>query len=115
VLDITGDNFGPVNPIFMVGGVVCSPPEGFDYDGVQQTGSKCVLPSGSGSLKGVNAIQINGQISDGVSLVSYEKCPRGTRNVMDNSLGYFVCEECEPGYYASSEELFTCAICLSGR
>jgi hypothetical protein len=116
VLTITGTNFGPSNPIFMIGGVVCEPNQDgiYSYNSTLQQVGECVLPPGSGSLRGVNAIQINGLISKGVGLVSYDKCPAGTHNVLNETLGYFTCEDCTGGFYSTIEEAFSCTICLSG-
>ena len=115
VLNINGRNLGPQNPIIMVGGVVCEAVGGYEYNATTQTDTKCVLPPGSGSLKGVNVIQINGLISNGASLVSYERCPAGQRNVLNETLGYFECKECAGGEYSTVEESFTCTLCLSGN
>lgn len=49
-----------------------------------------------------------------MSLVSYELCPAGTKNVLNETLGYFQCQRCTDGYYSTIEEAFTCTLCLSG-
>ncbi|GMH94182.1 hypothetical protein TrST_g4037 [Triparma strigata] len=115
VLTISGHDFGPRQPIFMVGGVVCKGGSYEDsYDAESQNLAFCDLPAGSGSLKGINAIQINGLISDGVNLLSYKKCIPGEKNVLNSTLGYFECRPCEKGFYSTIEESFTCTQCLMG-
>ena len=115
LITITGRNFGPSEPIVMVGGVGCKRPEGgAAYDGANQTVVKCILPAGSGELKSVNVIQINGLISERVNLVSYEKCPAGYRNAPNEELGYFECVICEKGTYSVIEESFQCTQCFAG-
>ncbi|GMH83362.1 hypothetical protein TrVE_jg6491 [Triparma verrucosa] len=111
-LNVTGNFFGPNQPIIMIGGEICSgiPP----YDGDAQNEVLCALPPGSGSLKGINVIQINGLISEGVSLLSYKMCMPGSKNVLNRTLGYFECLPCEPGHYSTIEESFTCTQCLRG-
>ncbi|GMI28688.1 hypothetical protein TrRE_jg7744, partial [Triparma retinervis] len=96
------------------GGVGCQRPEGETYDGVNQTVVRCILPAGSGELKSVNVIQINGLISERVNLVSYEKCPAGYRNTPNEKLGYFECVMCEQGTYSVIEESFQCTQCFAG-
>ena len=89
----------------MVGGIICKSRGAVsNYNGKSQNLAECVLPAGSGSLKGVNAIQINGLISQGVSLLSYVKCEPGEKNVLNTTLGYFECKGCEAGYYSTIEE-----------
>ncbi|GMH86050.1 hypothetical protein TL16_g10421 [Triparma laevis f. inornata] len=114
-LTISGHDFGPRQPIFMVGGVVCENTNYEDsYDRIAQNTAFCDLPKGSGSLKGINSIQINGLISEGVSLLSYKKCSPGEKNVLNSTLGYFTCQPCEKGFYSTIEESFTCTQCLMG-
>ena len=88
----------------MVGGEVCERNATLTYDQVIQEEVECILPAGSGSLKGVNVIQINGLISKGVNSLSYMKCKPGEKNVLNTTLGYFECKGCEAGYYSTIEE-----------
>jgi len=113
-ITVTGNNFGPFQPVVMVGGLVCSPVGEVEYDSENQTTTICTLPPGSGTFKGVNAIQINGLVSYGVKLVSYDLCNPGEYNVLNETLGYFVCAACPTGYVSNTYEAFSCSLCLSG-
>ena len=113
-LTMTGTNFGPVLPWFMIGGAICSTPTDYVYDGTNQTTSVCILPPGSGRSKNVNAVQAGGLVSEGVGLVTYDLCDPGTENVLNETLQYFTCEVCALGYTSSLYEAFSCSLCLSG-
>jgi len=115
IITVLGSNFGPSEPIVMVGGVACERLTSAEsYDQESQDRVMCTLPAGSGSLKSVNIIQINGLISDRVNLVSYKKCPAGYKNAPNDDLGYFECVMCESGKYSTNEESFQCTTCLAG-
>jgi hypothetical protein len=98
----------------MIGGQICPPDPDHGYNKKLQTKAYCILPAGSGALKGVNAIQINGLISQGVQAISYLQCDPGFANVLNSALGYFECQPCSAGKFSTINEAFTCSSCLSG-
>ena len=113
---VSGNNFGPDQASVFIGGVKATliPLSSRGLSGWEQNTTIVRVPSGSGLSVGVNVLQMSGELSDGVRMLSYKSCDPGFYNLRNDSAGIYDCVECALGFYNLASESFSCELCPSG-
>ena len=115
---ISGTNFGLEDSTVLVGSQFCENVIHYSHQNIS-----CTLSGSRGKNQPIFVIQYQGDISEGVNLLSYEECIEG-HEFIDNdcvmcSPGYFkntigdtFCTFCPDGYYSNISGLHSCHRCI---
>ena len=117
-IHIFGTNFGPEDSTVLVGSQFCENVIHYSHKNIS-----CILDGSRGKNQPIFVIQYQGDISEGVNLLSYEECIEGYEFIdnecimcspgyFKNTIGDTFCTFCPDGYYSNISGLHSCHRCI---